>query len=371
MTRRVVMVIAQYPPIIGGTERACQRLSAALVRLGHSVTVLTRQAPGTLAREIENGVEVRRIAVSGGRIAAALGFIGGALRELRGIPHDVVHCHQALSPATVGALARRMGGKPVVVKLAGPGAAGDLATVRRGVMTPVRRWVLSVVGGWICPSKELVGEITEFLPGARTWHVPNGVDAHALAPLGAEERDALRRQLGLTAKTILFTGALRPEKNLPLLVRALSGVPDDVHLALVGEGTMRPAIEAAIQERGLASRVRLVGAVSDPRPWLLACDAFTLPSASEGMSNSLLEAMAAALPIVASDVPGNAGLVTHGEHGLLCEANSEAALARALADIMLAPERARALGAAARARILADYALDAVADRVARIYAEL
>ena len=366
------MVIAQYPPVIGGTERACQRLSAALVTAGHAVTVITRQAPGTPERGVEEGVEVLRVPVGRGRVAAALAFIAGALRLLRAIPHDVVHCHQALSPATVGALAKRLpGGKPVVVKLAGPGATGDLYTVRRGALAPVRRWLLSAVDGWICPSVELVGEIAQFLPGARTWHVPNGVDAQALAPLAEDERGRLRAALGITAPTILFTGALRPEKNLPLLVRALSGVPEGVHLALVGEGAMRGAVEEAIRERGLQGRVRLVGAVADPRPWLLACDAFTLPSASEGMSNSLLEAMAAALPIVASDIPGNAGLVTHAEHGLLCAANSESALSRALADIMSDRARARALGNAARARILADYALDAVAARVSRIYTEL
>lgn len=365
------MVIAQYPPVIGGTERACQRLSTALAAKGHDVTVITRQPPDTPRYEDQQGVKIMRVPVAGGRVQAAVGFITAALGMLKMVPHDVVHCHQALSPATIGALARRFGGKKVVVKLAGPGAAGDLYTVRRGLLAPVRRFILSAVDGWICPSRELVGEITDFLPGARTWHIPNGVDAAALAPLPPDERAKLRDELGITARTILFTGALRPEKNLPLLARAMSGVPDDVHLAIVGEGGMRPEIEAAIRERGLEKRVRLVGAVADPRPWLLACDAFTLPSASEGMSNSLLEAMAAALPIVASNVPGNAGLVTHGEHALLCEPNSEPALSAALADIMGNAARAAALAAAARARILADYALDAVADRVARLYSEL
>ena len=82
---------------------------------------------------------------------------------------------------------------------------------------------------------------------------------------------------------------------------------------------MRPAVEQAIREHALEARVRLVGALADVRPWLAAADAFALPSASEGMSNSLLEAMAAALPIVTSDVPGNAAVVTHDRHALLCE----------------------------------------------------
>ena len=357
---RVVMVIAQYPPVLGGTERACQRLSQALVRLGHRVTVVTRRPPGTPAHEEQEGVEVRRVAAPGGRALAGAAFIAGALAQLVEIPHDVVHCHQALSPATVGALARWLGGKPVVVKLAGPGAIGDLGTIRRGLLAPMRRRLLAAVDGWICPSQELVGEIGAYLPGARAWRVPNGVD---LAPL-----DIKRREGGFQ---VLFTGALRPEKNLPVLIAAMRELPAEVRLTVVGEGAQRSAVEAAIREHGVGERVRLVGAVQDVRPWLAEADAFVLPSASEGMSNSLLEAMAAQLPIVASDVPGNRGLVEHERHALLVPAGDAVALAAAIRRLFEDQRLAERLGESARKRVEADYALDSVARRVAQIYAQL
>jgi len=369
---RVVMVIAQYPPVLGGTERACQRLSGALVRQGHAVTVITRRAPGTpLVEDGTDGVRVLRVPAAGGRALAGAAFVTGALARLQSVAHDVVHCHQALSPATVGALARRARGRPVVVKLAGPGAIGDIGTVRRGVLAPLRRCLLGAVDGWICPSAELVSEIGAYLPGARAWQVPNGVDAAALAPVDAARRDALRRELGLSGRAVLFTGALRPEKNLPLLVAAIAKLPEDVNLVIAGEGAMRPAVEAAIRAHGVTARVRLLGAVADVAPWLAACDAFVMPSASEGMSNALLEAMAAALPIVATDVPGNAALLTRDEHALLPPPGSEAALVEALGKILGDQQLSRRLGAAARARVVADYALDSVARRVAQIYAQL
>ena len=162
------------------------------------MTVLTRQVDEAPAREVSDGVEILRIAAPGERAVAATSFIVGALAQLKTRPHDVVHCHQALSPATIGALARISGGKPVVVKLAGPTAIGDIGTVRRGKLAGMRRWLLSHVDGWICPSDVLVDEIHGYLPGARVAG-PNRVDAAALAPVPAAERAAIRAPWGSPA----------------------------------------------------------------------------------------------------------------------------------------------------------------------------
>ena len=367
----VAMVIGLYPPVVGGTERSCHRLSASLVKAGYQVDVLTRRSKGTLSEEQVDGVRVHRFRAETGTRLGAAAFISQALAWLLTHPHDLVHCHQMLSPATIGCLAHRLTGRPVLVKLAGSGPIGDIAYISNGPLSSVRRRVLSKVSGYVCPSEELAAELTGWARGLTIFRVPNGIDTSAFRPPVNGERETLRESLGLTGHSLVFTGALRPEKNLLLLLQALAMMPGDVGLWIVGEGAERPRVEGQIADLGLAQRARLVGSVPDVRAYLAAADTFVLPSYSEGMSNSLLESMSVGCPIVASRIEGNQAVIQEGEEGLLFDPASPAELARAVEQLRADRARATRLGQAARRRAERDFDLAAVSRKYREIYQEI
>jgi glycosyltransferase involved in cell wall biosynthesis len=120
------------------------------------------------------------------------------------------------------------------------------------------------------------------------------------------------------------------QKDQATLIRALALLPrTDAQLVLVGDGPDREILAALAAELAPA-RVLFTGYQADPIPWLAAADIFVLPSIAEGLPGALIEAMAAELPSIATDIPGNCDLVLNGKTGLLVETRAPEALARAI-----------------------------------------
>ena len=129
---------------------------------------------------------------------------------------------------------------------------------------------------------------------------------------------------------VIFTGRLHPQKNLPLLLEAWTEVArrSPANLILVGPGNDRQRLTELAGSLGIADRVQFIGAVDNPAEYLRAADIFVLPSVAEGMSNSLLEAMATALPCVVSGIGGNTDLITDRQTGRLVMAADGPGLVR-------------------------------------------
>ena len=160
--------------------------------------------------------------------------------------------------------------------------------------------------------------------------------------------------------TVLAVGRLREPKDFLTLVRATARLPPgSARVLIVGDGPDRAEIEREIARLGLRDAVVLLGERADVAELLAAADVFVLASRSEGMPMSVLEAMAAGLPVVASAVGGVPELVRDGETGTLVAPGDPDVLARALGALVAAPaERAR-LGAAARSRAEAEFGIEA------------
>jgi glycosyltransferase involved in cell wall biosynthesis len=169
---------------------------------------------------------------------------------------------------------------------------------------------------------------------------------------------------------VVFTGRLHPQKNIPLLLEAWTAVArrSPANLVLVGPGDDRRKLEELAGSLGIADRVQFTGGVADPSDYLRAADLFVLPSVAEGMSNSLLEAMATALPCVASRIAGNTDLIDDGRSGRLVEEPHAEAWSAAILELLEDREAARELGAAARRRIDEEFALPVVVDRYIDLY---
>jgi glycosyltransferase involved in cell wall biosynthesis len=194
----------------------------------------------------------------------------------------------------------------------------------------------------------------------------NGVDLDRFPHPGAVNADASRR-VGAVAN-------LRPEKRIDLLAEAaarlVAGRPDLV-FEVAGEGTCRPALQRQLAEQGLAGRFHLPGSLADVSAFLERLDVAVLCSDHEGMSNAVLEYMAAGRPVVATAVGATAELVQDGVTGLLVAPNDAAALARAIGTLLDDPGRAAAMGAAGRRRVEERYSREAMIRRMTGFYERL
>ncbi len=206
------------------------------------------------------------------------------------------------------------------------------------------------------------------VPEKRLIRMASGVDAETFRPGPSPIEPAL-----LPPPRVVFTGRLHPQKNLPLLLAAWAAVVrrSSANLILIGPGNERQSLMDLAGSLGISDRVQFVGTVDNPADYLRAADLFVLPSVAEGMSNSLLEAMATALPCVVSGIGGNTDLVYDGQTGRLVRAATPEAWSDTLLDLLDDPDSARRMGAAARERIDREFALPVIVDRYCDLYRSL
>jgi glycosyltransferase involved in cell wall biosynthesis len=217
------------------------------------------------------------------------------------------------------------------------------------------------------------------VPGSRIRQIYNGVDVRVFRPEGQLPADLPWRDAGGDGLVVFGTvGRLDPIKNQMALVEALHriGSADPalgarLRLLVAGEGPARGSLEEAARRLLPAGQAWFPGARNDVPDLLRAIDVFVLPSLNEGISNTILEAMACAVPVVAARVGGNPELVVDGETGALYEPASADALAACLVAYAGDATRRRAHGLAARRRICDGFSLEAMIGRYERLYDEL
>lgn len=238
----------------------------------------------------------------------------------------------------------------------------------------VRRAYSPFVTQYIALSRELENYLTARvgIANRRVSLFCNGVDAARFHP-AERGRDSLEGSpFNDPALCVVGTvGRLQAVKDQLGLVKAFSliaGQLPNLRLVIVGEGGMRGAIESAVRDAGLVSKVWLAGERADVPDVMRSFDIFTLPSIAEGISNTVLEAMASGLPVVATAVGGTPELVCEGETGTLVPASDPQRLAAALAGLARDPARIAAFGHAARQRIEAEFSLDAMVARYGNLY---
>jgi glycosyltransferase involved in cell wall biosynthesis len=346
----VTVRIALFAPLLGtgGTQRHIQQVVALLDPARFHVEVLTLRAGGEVEDELRaDGVSVRSLSV-GARLTSVrtLRAIVAAARALRRARIDVVHGYQ-WRPALVGALAGRLAGVPL--RLASKRSlTGEDRQAERAWRHIARR-----VDTVIVNADALRVEGEERGMRCRWALLQNGVDTEhfRLAP----PDPAARAALGLDPQrpVVGTIGRLEDRKGHDQLLRAAGtmlagGNGRRPQIVIVGDGPLRDKLQAQAQSLGVAHSVRFVGTVADVRPSLAAMDVFVLPSHAEGMSNALMEAMAAARPVVATAVGGNTEVVVDGKTGVLIPPDDPAAIADAIAALLRDPDRAAGLGAAAR-----------------------
>jgi glycosyltransferase involved in cell wall biosynthesis len=368
---RVCYVVSYFHPFASGAERQALAQGTELARRGHLVHVVTRAVPGyPIADEEYQGIFIHRwIKTAAVGPLFGLSFVTGAARALwrLRLDIDVIHTHQALWEAVATGLARSfLGGKPTLVQPASAGYYGEADELSRTRAAGMLQRVILKNTGFAAISAEIEHRWHELgVEPARIVRMASGVDADQFRP-GASSVEASL----LPRPRVIFTGRLHPQKNLPLLLEAWTEVArkSAANLILVGPGNDRQQLVEQAGALRIADRVQFTGAVDDPADYLRAADVFVLPSLAEGMSNSLLEAMATALPCVASSIAGNTDLITDGQTGRLVQTASPRDWSEAILALLDNPPEARRMGEAARRRIDLEFALHVVVDRYLELY---
>jgi glycosyltransferase involved in cell wall biosynthesis len=235
---------------------------------------------------------------------------------------------------------------------------------------------------WLIPrTTRLVGNsqsVADFyqsqgFPAERIRVIPNGIEVEDRP---AADRDQIRAELQIpsAAHVVGYVGRLAPQKRLKDLVWAIElirCIRDDAYLVVVGDGPERSRLEQFARDIEVSERVRFVGHRHDAQRLLSSFDVFWLASEFEGQSNSLMEALAAGLPVVVSDIPANRELIVHEESGLLVPLGDRAAFAQVTEQLFNAPERAQKLGTAARERLRQQFGLEKMVAAYANLYREV
>lgn len=216
--------------------------------------------------------------------------------------------------------------------------------------------------------------VQQRLPAEKFVVIPNGVVPAATDSMIS--RDQLLDELGLPAETRLIgaVGRLWPQKRYKDLIWAadlLKSARDDVHFLIVGDGPQRDRLREYRNQLGIGDRVHFLGARDDVPQLLPHLDCFWLGSGFEGQSNALMEAMSAAVPVVATDIPGNRDLVVPGATGYLVPVGDVAEFARKTNQLLDNNQLARQFGQAGRQRMLDEFSVAQMVDRHARLYREL
>lgn len=231
-----------------------------------------------------------------------------------------------------------------------------------------RRAALGGAKAVIVPSTGLEATAREVWgqPARRVQRIANGIDTAAFA--AAPDPAALPMRKPQGERWVGTLAGLRPVKQLPALVEACAALPPEWHLVICGEGPERAAILTAAQRFGMADRLHLPGAV-DPARVVGLFDIFALSSASEQFPLSVVEAMAAGLPVAAPDVGDIAAILAAPNHAFITPPNDTPALSAALVQLAADAALRANLGAANRTRAQGELDLAAMLARYTAVYA--
>jgi glycosyltransferase involved in cell wall biosynthesis len=366
----VVMLVSKDDPSAGGAQRQALLLAERLAAAGDEVTVVTARPPGSASTSAtagrpRAGIESVRLRVPFHRALSYLAvlLVWVALHRRRA---DILHAHSV----PLGVLACVLGWltrASVIIKIPSWKSFGYLRGT--GLRRRFYRWVVNRAA-WriVAVSRELAdGVVTDGLAADKVVIIPNGVDLDGLAAPG--DAGALKAEIlgDEDATAVLFVGRLVEEKAIDRLLDVWAALPPGRQvLVIVGDGPLRGDLERRAAAQGLAESVRFVGHRHDALRFYAMADVFVLPSATEGLSNSLLEAMAAGLPVVASDVGGNRDVITPGS-GILVDWRQVPACVALLSRLLQDDRLRKDMGAAARERARA-FAMEAIVRRYRDLY---
>jgi glycosyltransferase involved in cell wall biosynthesis len=387
---KILMVISQFYPLIGGAEKQAQLLAKTLTKKGMDVTVVTgRWSTETSRDEIVDGISVHRNFCGWGKAGPKKHrttrlfwgmlyvFSLGCYLLARGHEYDIIHVHQFLYPAFVSVMiGKRILKRPVVVKSSSSGSTSDIHLLRK---VPFGHYQLnylvknldSLVGVSHATGRDFVE--AGYLK-SRIFNIPNGVDIPVESVSASQP-----------PTKILSISRLSPEKGIDVLLSAWSRIAQrypEMRLTIIGDGSIKSELSTLSQSMGIEDSVHFQGMTDNVKVFWGQANLFILPSRSEGMSNALLEAMSYGLPCIATNVGGNGELLgfegevpmgsyAMGRNGLLVNPEDGEGLSEAIVRFVQDRDLREEMGRRSRLVVLENYSIDSIAEKYITLYQKL
>ena len=357
-----IAYIVTRSDLIGGAQVHVRDLATALVRDGHEPVVLA--GGGGPYMDLLEGAGVETVSlkhltvpISPPRDALALMELCGALRRLK---PDMVSVHSSKA-GVLGRVAGRTLGLPVIHTAHGwsftPGIPHRKALVYR--------WIERLAA----PLASRIITVSDFDRRLALAHRLAPADRVVTVHNGMPDIDpSLAAQPGRSPVRLVMVARFEPQKDHPTLFRALAGIAEPWHLDLIGDGPLLPDAQAMVRDLGLGDRVQFWGQRMDVARLLAEAQAALLITNWEGFPRSILEAMRAGLPVVASGVGGIAESVQDGETGFLVPRGDVEALRGRLRQILGDPGLRSRLGLKGRQRYQSHFTLEHTVDKTLAVY---
>ena len=365
-----------YGGLENGIVNLVNRMPAE--RFRHAIIALEGIGTEFSRRVQRRDVELVTIDKRPGKDPASYRRMWGALRRLR---PAIVHTRN------LGTLDMQIAAAAAGVHCRVHGEHGWSPTDPQGLdprNLRLRRLLRRLPQAYVAMSRDIVRWLEQSVgvPAARIHQLYSGVDSERFRPEGPRPADLPWREAdpgGEGAPVVLGTvGRLDPIKNQAGLLRAFRAILDRhpewrprLRLIIAGDGPLRGELASLTRELEIEDSVWFPGARGDVPELMRAMDVFVLPSINEGISNTILEAMATALPVVAGRAGGNPELVVEGVTGALCDPNDTGGLQAALESYVAQPGLRESQGRAARERVVTQFSLEAMVGRYVALYDEL
>jgi glycosyltransferase involved in cell wall biosynthesis len=375
LQRLKILFVIDYFHRTGGTEQhLCQLVSRLADKGVQSSVVVFHLGHSELIDRIRTaGIEVTQFPVAREYTPAAAWQAARLLRYIRANHFDIVQTFHQKSD-TYGALIARLAGVKHIVS-----SKRDIGQLKKRAHFFVNSrlgWLFDRVIA-VCGAVEDVVAAKEAVPRTKLMRIYNGVDIERFRPSSGAERTAARARLGLNEDDFVvgMVAGFRPEKSYDVFfegaLRALGDL-DHARVLAVGGGPLLEPMRARFNAEERRGRVLFSGPIGNVLEWLQAMDvACLVPGSNEGFSNAVLEKMAMGLPVVVTNVGGNAEAISHRRDGIVIEPGDSAALTRAIQELHDDPPLRRWLGSNARKRVETEFTLERMVSMHLDLYRSL
>lgn len=386
MKPNVWMITSSFYPYIGGSEQQVLNLSQRLMENGWIIRVLTRQNNPQYEnvppkKEIHEGIHIYRIPCNGKGKLGSIQFIINSLVFLnqngRG---NIFHAHGIGAPSAIAILAAKIfNGKSIIKLRSGVNYYQELYKYRFGRFKLEKQ--LKAADVIIVVNKSLIEALSKWgIHQKRINYIPNSIDTHKYRPATEHEKKIAREKIlprGLIERKylVLYIGRLAHLKGVDILLSAWAhltpNIKEQSNLAIVGDGPEKDRLISYSRQLGIDHSVHFFGLKTEILPFYSASDFLVLPSRTEGLSNTMIEAMACGLPAICTKVGGSLDWIQNKRNGLLVSPENVDDLTDILYWMFSNPDKWKSIGLQGRYTVVRYLSIEQRVIELEQIYSTL